>query len=444
MGFLAPIMLAGVAAIAVPIAIHLIGRRKARVVKFAALDFLLATKRRTARRLRLRERFFPSVLACRAIACAPRSRSRSPSRTRRASAAAPRSRVARRPPCSSSTTRSRRGSSSTAGHVAQDRRRRARPPGPRSARPGGRGRDRARHGERRPPHRAHARPPQAARPAARARAERAARRHDACARGGGAAARVIEPQPQDGVPAVAAREDRAARRAGVGIGWPRARRRRAAAEPAREPRRHRAARRDPAGRGDARARVRRRGRRNFSPPADPGAPGTDAATIEPSLSIADRVVAKGRLDVPPGEHRTKRFLATLPAGVRAADSERPRPAATRFAIDDCKAGCKATLRDEVQRAARRRRPTHGAPRRRAVLPRGRAAPGRSRRHARRVGPPDHHRRRSAAGVLGHTRPACAPSTLAGVRRRRCSRTCPRRPSIRSPRWRAGSRPVVAS
>ena len=67
MGFLAPLMLAGIVAIGVPVAIHLIGRRRARVVKFAALDFLLATKRRTARRLRLRERL---LLAVRAIACA--------------------------------------------------------------------------------------------------------------------------------------------------------------------------------------------------------------------------------------------------------------------------------------------------------------------------------------------------------------------------------------
>src|SRR3954465_430912 len=65
MGFLAPLMLIGVTALAVPIAIHLIGRRRARVVKFAALDFLLATKRRTARRFRLRERM---LLLVRAIA----------------------------------------------------------------------------------------------------------------------------------------------------------------------------------------------------------------------------------------------------------------------------------------------------------------------------------------------------------------------------------------
>ncbi|MBA3818270.1 MAG: BatA domain-containing protein, partial [Deltaproteobacteria bacterium] len=67
MGFLAPLMLVGVAALAVPIAIHLIGRRRARVVKFAALDFLLGTKRRTARRFQLRERV---LLVIRAIACA--------------------------------------------------------------------------------------------------------------------------------------------------------------------------------------------------------------------------------------------------------------------------------------------------------------------------------------------------------------------------------------
>lgn len=67
MGFLAPLMLVGVIGLLVPIAIHLIGRQRARVVKFAALDFLLATKRRTARSFRLRERI---LLAVRAIACA--------------------------------------------------------------------------------------------------------------------------------------------------------------------------------------------------------------------------------------------------------------------------------------------------------------------------------------------------------------------------------------
>jgi hypothetical protein len=66
LGFLAPLMLVGALAIAVPVVIHLIGRRRARVVEFAALDFLMATKRRTARRLRLRERL---LLLVRAAAC---------------------------------------------------------------------------------------------------------------------------------------------------------------------------------------------------------------------------------------------------------------------------------------------------------------------------------------------------------------------------------------
>jgi len=65
-GFLAPLMLIGVLALGVPIAIHLIGRRRARIVKFAALDFLMATKRRTARRLVVRERL---LLLLRALAC---------------------------------------------------------------------------------------------------------------------------------------------------------------------------------------------------------------------------------------------------------------------------------------------------------------------------------------------------------------------------------------
>ncbi|HEX7703239.1 MAG TPA: BatA domain-containing protein, partial [Kofleriaceae bacterium] len=66
MGFLAPLMLIGAIALGVPIAIHLIGRRRAKIVPFAALEFLMATKRKTARRLQLRERM---VLLVRALAC---------------------------------------------------------------------------------------------------------------------------------------------------------------------------------------------------------------------------------------------------------------------------------------------------------------------------------------------------------------------------------------
>ncbi|KAB2896085.1 MAG: hypothetical protein F9K40_15165, partial [Kofleriaceae bacterium] len=64
--FLAPLLLVGLAGLLVPVAIHLIGRRRARVVRFAALDFLIATKRRTARRFQLRERL---LLIVRVLLC---------------------------------------------------------------------------------------------------------------------------------------------------------------------------------------------------------------------------------------------------------------------------------------------------------------------------------------------------------------------------------------
>lgn len=66
MSFLAPLMLIGIAGLAIPLVIHLIGRRRARVVKFAALAFLVASRRRTSRRLQLRERV---LLAVRVLAC---------------------------------------------------------------------------------------------------------------------------------------------------------------------------------------------------------------------------------------------------------------------------------------------------------------------------------------------------------------------------------------
>ncbi len=69
MEFLAPLMLLGTVGIAVPIVIHLIGRRRARVVRFAALDFLIGTNRKIARRLMLRELLllFTRILVCLAI-----------------------------------------------------------------------------------------------------------------------------------------------------------------------------------------------------------------------------------------------------------------------------------------------------------------------------------------------------------------------------------------
>jgi hypothetical protein len=52
--FLAPLYLIGLVAAAVPVAIHLIGRARARTLPFAAIDFVLRSDRRLARRLKLR------------------------------------------------------------------------------------------------------------------------------------------------------------------------------------------------------------------------------------------------------------------------------------------------------------------------------------------------------------------------------------------------------
>ncbi|HUS64325.1 MAG TPA: BatA domain-containing protein, partial [Kofleriaceae bacterium] len=69
MSFLAPLMLLGVLGVALPIVIHLIGRRRAKRVRFAALDFLLGSDRKVKRRLRLRELLLllARVLACLAV-----------------------------------------------------------------------------------------------------------------------------------------------------------------------------------------------------------------------------------------------------------------------------------------------------------------------------------------------------------------------------------------
>ena len=66
MEFLAPLMLLGAAGLLIPVIIHLIGRRRARVVRFAALDFLIGSRRKTAKRLRLRELL---LLIVRALIC---------------------------------------------------------------------------------------------------------------------------------------------------------------------------------------------------------------------------------------------------------------------------------------------------------------------------------------------------------------------------------------
>jgi len=64
--FVAPLMLLGIAGIAIPVIIHLIGRRRAKVVKFAALDYLMGSNRKVARRLQLRELL---LLLTRALVC---------------------------------------------------------------------------------------------------------------------------------------------------------------------------------------------------------------------------------------------------------------------------------------------------------------------------------------------------------------------------------------
>lgn len=54
MGFSSPWMLIAVAATAIPVLIHLVGRRRAPRVRFAAVDYLLRANRRVARQVRLR------------------------------------------------------------------------------------------------------------------------------------------------------------------------------------------------------------------------------------------------------------------------------------------------------------------------------------------------------------------------------------------------------
>jgi len=65
--FLAPFFLFGLAAIAVPVVIHLIGRRKADRRPFAAFDFLLGIKKEVARKAKLRQWL---LLLARALAVA--------------------------------------------------------------------------------------------------------------------------------------------------------------------------------------------------------------------------------------------------------------------------------------------------------------------------------------------------------------------------------------
>ncbi|MFO0886290.1 MAG: BatA domain-containing protein, partial [Pirellulales bacterium] len=60
------LMLAGAAAISVPIIIHLLHRRKFQIVEWAAMDFLLEADRKNRRRIQL-EDFLLLLLRCLAV-----------------------------------------------------------------------------------------------------------------------------------------------------------------------------------------------------------------------------------------------------------------------------------------------------------------------------------------------------------------------------------------
>jgi hypothetical protein len=67
LGFLAPwLMAAGAAATSIPIVIHLLNKRKFRVIVWAAMDFLLAAQKRNARRLRF-QRWLLLAVRCLAL-----------------------------------------------------------------------------------------------------------------------------------------------------------------------------------------------------------------------------------------------------------------------------------------------------------------------------------------------------------------------------------------
>ena len=385
----------------------------------------MATKRRTARRLRLRERVLLLVraLACAAVALAlakPFRRARARARQ-----------VTRGPQAAVLVI-----DDSFAVGLQVDgkpwikRRDRARRANPRAARPRGRGRDRARVRRRRPADRADPRPPAAARSAAPARCDRAARRYHARARSRRAAARRVEPQrarpcsccrcwPRTGLRPTSRRGARTARRSSS-----------LDLRPARLPnaRGHRAARRPRSGRRHARRRVRRRGRQLSA---------REPAKVELSLTIADRVVARGQLEIAPGERNTKRFLAALPRRRARGRCARSSSAATR-SRSTTGAGVRATAARRGPRAARRRRSAHGAPRRRAVLSRGRAASGRSRRQRHAV------RTITRRGARGARRVAHGAARPRRLRRRRARERRRAAAPIRSRCSPSGCAPAAAS
>ena len=322
----------------VPIAIHLIGRRRARVVKFAALDFLLATKRRTARRLRLRERTAARVV--RALAClARRDRAREAVHVVRAQGPAGHARPAGRGARDRRLVRGRLPRS-TASRGCERADRRGAPHPRRSSGPEAEvAIVRASEGAEHPTEltRDHlrlrdqllalepsARPADTTRALARAAQLLAASSH---------ARKTV-------FLLSLAREDRASRRrAAVGRGRPGARHARSAARAAAEPR------------GDARCAsipIRAPASRGVAFDAEVGNFSDAPAKVELSLSIArSRRRARPARRSPRDEQKTKRFLAALPPGARATDASVSLDAGDALAIDD-RRWVRATLRDEVR------------------------------------------------------------------------------------------------
>ncbi len=177
--------------------------------------------------------------------------------------------------------------------------------------------------------------------------------------------------------------------------------------------------------------------------AEVGNFGDAPAKIELSLTIADHVVARGQLQLAAHERNTKRFLAALPAGARAADAVVEIVAgpgeATRdaLAIDDDRRWLRATLRDEVRVLL-----VDGDPRtvrhddelfyvEAALRPDDRDDSGTSVRSIT-AEEPRRHRLEEARASISTT------STSS------CSRTSQRCRPSRSPCWRAGSTPAAAS
>lgn len=332
MGFLAPLMLVGLAALAVPIAIHLIGRQRAKVVKFAALDFLMATKRRTARRLRLRERV---LLIVRAIACAAVAIALAKPYT---SCARKGPRVTRGPQAAVLVI----DDSFAAGYLVEDKpwisrasaeaRRILTQLGPEAEvaivrasagadHPTELTRDHLRLRDQLLALEPSARPPDTTRALARAAQLLAASSHarktvyliSLLARTG---LRADDPPWGKDGPALVTLDLRPASMPNLAVTSLRA-----DAEPG-------------------------AGTRSIAFEAEVANFSTLPAKPELSLTIADRVVARGSITLAPGDRRTKRFLATLPPGVRSTDASVSLDG-DALAIDD-RRWVRASLRDRVR------------------------------------------------------------------------------------------------